>query len=87
MNPAISKIDPQKLKGRDARLYLEWKDLDALSRGKVQTRLSLHCRISFAGRPPQVCLPSMKFCIAARVSSVLKARRSRVNPSLVICTR
>ena len=30
MNPAISKIDPQKLKGRDARLYLEWKDLDAL---------------------------------------------------------
>ncbi|MBR0525011.1 MAG: hypothetical protein IJK09_08705 [Prevotella sp.] len=30
MNPAISKIDPQKLKGRDARLFLEWKELDAL---------------------------------------------------------
>lgn len=30
MNPAISKIDEKKLKGRDARLFLEWKELDAL---------------------------------------------------------
>lgn len=30
MNPAISKINEKDLKGRDARLFLEWKDLDAL---------------------------------------------------------
>ena len=30
MNPAISKINEKDLKGRDARLFLEWKELDAL---------------------------------------------------------
>lgn len=30
MNPAISKINEKDLKGRDARLFQEWKDLDAL---------------------------------------------------------